>query len=992
MQYRGWVLKAAALAAAGLSVSSVLADPGSDVIVGEIHNAQYNGQANNMASWSLGTTSCNKGDVPFQWLTSSNSGTPGTGENRHPVIGQNLFRVIPGAQGTIRQLSQAWLKHGFTALQNNACNFGCSAYPNGTYLGVGCSDPYDSSLNASQPNAGPKSEVNAATGVFPFPPFGKNTLSGNIDKRLQAPLTDSPSAPGLGVAGALYFGECQYVAQDDAANNNKNNNASYRQLNLTATSISVAGSTQRERPGIYAWKDHGLGLNTPDPSVTVTEVDVAGDGRFLVAVKSWQINANTWHYEYAVHNLNSHRSGQAFRINFPAGVNITNAGTYNVPYHSGEPYSNAPWTLTISSDNVTWAGPTYTGSFWTNTGPGVWAAPTGNDSTANALRWGTMYNFWFDANAAPTIGSGSIALFRPGAAPNPSLIISAPGAPGSSGIPNDECATATPITDGTWGFSTLQATSNPNGPAECLFSGSSAINFDAWFSYVAPNSGNVRISTCGSNFDTKIAAYSACPGSTPNTAIACNDDFDCDNNAATNDLQSQASFTAVAGQTYYLRIGGFNTAQGTVALSIAGPNALGACCELTTCSLKTSSSCSGTFYGVDSSCTTGLCALSYDNCANAQPLSDGVPFQSTTIGASDDGGNSCGTSDASPDLWFSYTPAVTGNVVFSTCVGSDYDTVLSVHTACPSGANEFQLAPTSSSCNDDTTGCGTGRQSRVTVALTAGTRYLIRVAGWQGATGNFTLLTTGGGGIAPPSNDNCIDRPGIPLGSLNVDTSGATTDGPSHTLCDSRSQTLITKDIWFNHPSSGTGTLTITLCASAGSSLDPYLAVYSGSGCADLENRLMACSDQAGACSAPNNASVTIPVQDTVSYTIRAGGYNNTSGPGVLTLAFTPTAGACCVGTTECHVVANAASCIGGSYQGDNSVCEGDAMNPITCCPANFDHVGGVGVADLFGFLDAWFAEFNTSGPNLASDFDHDQSATVADLFGFLDAWFLGCN
>ena len=67
-------------------------------------------------------------------------------------------------------------------------------------------------------------------------------------------------------------------------------------------------------------------------------------------------------------------------------------------------------------------------------------------------------------------------------------------------------------------------------------------------------------------------------------------------------------------------------------------------------------------------------------------------------------------------------------------------------------------------------------------------------------------------------------------------------------------------------------------------------------------------------------------------------------------------------------------------------------MNPITCCPANFDHVGGVGVADLFGFLDAWFAEFNTSGPNLASDFDHDQSATVADLFGFLDAWFLGCN
>ena len=45
-------------------------------------------------------------------------------------------------------------------------------------------------------------------------------------------------------------------------------------------------------------------------------------------------------------------------------------------------------------------------------------------------------------------------------------------------------------------------------------------------------------------------------------------------------------------------------------------------------------------------------------------------------------------------------------------------------------------------------------------------------------------------------------------------------------------------------------------------------------------------------------------------------------------------------------------------------------------------------VADLFGFLDAWFAQFNTSGPALSADFNHDSTVTVADLFGFLDAWF----
>ncbi|MGH7133320.1 MAG: GC-type dockerin domain-anchored protein, partial [Phycisphaerales bacterium] len=32
---------------------------------------------------------------------------------------------------------------------------------------------------------------------------------------------------------------------------------------------------------------------------------------------------------------------------------------------------------------------------------------------ANALRWGTMYTFWFDANVAPMSGQGRITLFKP---------------------------------------------------------------------------------------------------------------------------------------------------------------------------------------------------------------------------------------------------------------------------------------------------------------------------------------------------------------------------------------------------------------------------------------------------------------------------------------------------------------------------------------------------------------------------------------------------
>ena len=64
------------------------------------------------------------------------------------------------------------------------------------------------------------------------------------------------------------------------------------------------------------------------------------------------------------------------------------------------------------------------------------------------------------------------------------------------------------------------------------------------------------------------------------------------------------------------------------------------------------------------------------------------------------------------------------------------------------------------------------------------------------------------------------------------------------------------------------------------------------------------------------------------------------------------------------------------------------ALSYLPPCSADFDGSQTVTVADLFGFLDAWFAQFNTSGPALSADFNHDSNVTVADLFGFLDAWF----
>ncbi|HNI35948.1 MAG TPA: hypothetical protein PLV93_11135, partial [Microthrixaceae bacterium] len=61
----------------------------------------------------------------------------------------------------------------------------------------------------------------------------------------------------------------------------------------------------------------------------------------------------------------------------------------------------------------------------------------------------------------------------------------------------------------------------------------------------------------------------------------------------------------------------------------------------------------------------------------------------------------------------------------------------------------------------------------------------------------------------------------------------------------------------------------------------------------------------------------------------------------------------------------------------------------IHVCAADYDCAGGVNVADLFAFLDAWFAQFGGPAGDPSADFDGDANVTVADLFGFLDVWFL---
>jgi len=348
-----------------------------DVIVGDLSDTIRHGTLNGITAYSVGTVSCNLGSCWLKWI----SGTP-----EHPVIGQNMYRL---KDGRFEQIGQSWLKHGFTALAGNVCG-SCTSPGTGARLGVNCSDPYSASLNGSQGRLGPKVDVNPSTGVYPYPDNRIGTTGDVIFKRLQVHNTDLDPAQN---PGATYFVEGQYVTLDDATAGNGANNASYRRITVGAApnfSIALQGSTQRQRAGIQAWKD-------TDATVTEAISDQPGDGRFLLSAKATALGGGVYHYEYALQNLTSQRGAQSFSVPLPIGAVVTNIGFHDVDYHSGEPFDGHDWTATLGASSITWT-----------------TTPFATDPNANALRWGTLYNFRFDANVAPGSSALSVGFFKPG--------------------------------------------------------------------------------------------------------------------------------------------------------------------------------------------------------------------------------------------------------------------------------------------------------------------------------------------------------------------------------------------------------------------------------------------------------------------------------------------------------------------------------------------------------------------------------------------------
>lgn len=366
---------------------------GPDVMVTRISGTVNFNPIEDFEAFTIGADACNLGNQEAQWQA-----CPAT---THPVFGGTIHKwhTVDGAT-RFEQVGQGWLKHGFGANQYASCCSNCQSAGTLTRLGRGCSDAYVGSQSAQQVSLGPKSLVNPHTGIYPQAMCSTHPSGGNMG-RIEVRISDLTLTPGGDSAAVRFFNQFQYVTADDSAAHNQNNNASSRELTVSQEftdwyiAIQQDKPTYPEVPAIRLWK-------TIDINVVETDVNTPEDDGFpglvIMAAKATDLGNGFWHYEYAVSNLNSDRSIGSFSVPCSVYATVQNVGFRDVDYRGGDGlggvnYDGADWPAAVANGEVTWA-----------------TTPFASDNNANAIRWGTQYNFRFDADVPPAPANGNVDL------------------------------------------------------------------------------------------------------------------------------------------------------------------------------------------------------------------------------------------------------------------------------------------------------------------------------------------------------------------------------------------------------------------------------------------------------------------------------------------------------------------------------------------------------------------------------------------------------
>jgi hypothetical protein len=397
-------LLAAALAAL-LAPAAMAQTIGPDIISSATNDVGRYGvdAAGTTAAYAVGAVTCNRGDLPAAVSTTTSV---------RPLIAQNMYRLkaVPGAgYQRFEQVGQGWVKRVSGPVGGQVSSCGTCVQAGTGYMGVGCADIYSSGFNGAQGLLGPRSMCNATLGTSAG---GAGTSVGDVITRgrLQVPTADIVNQP----AGTKFFVETVHLLPDDAQYvragqtiaMNAMNNAASQEIDIRGGTLVplLIGPANRQVPALQRWADADPGVvlvtadhdDTPNPNTAFPGTFVRS--RYYAAVRVTRLDSGHWRYEYAVFNLNSDRAGGTFTLPLPDGASMTDYSFHHPLSHSGEPYSNAPWAFSLAGGSLTFFTDTYAAN-----------------PNANAIRWGTTYNFGFTSTAAPGQGEANLGLFRPGA-------------------------------------------------------------------------------------------------------------------------------------------------------------------------------------------------------------------------------------------------------------------------------------------------------------------------------------------------------------------------------------------------------------------------------------------------------------------------------------------------------------------------------------------------------------------------------------------------
>ncbi|HZL99944.1 MAG TPA: hypothetical protein VFD43_06805, partial [Planctomycetota bacterium] len=329
---------------------------------------------------STSTTSCNNGTVQVPWLQPMN-------EN-HPGITQSLFRQLGNR---FEQVGVAWTKHGFFALANSQCTPCQGGSPNGTFLGIGCSDTYGTSNNGNRFYLGPRDEWNPHTAEWeacgsyfdgvPVDCLRDESGSGlnSVDHRLEAFDYD------LNLPGATYYYEASYLVRQDV---DKLNNIGSRRCTMSWNGTTWTFTTPTTDNALLM----GPALDRYGELRTTAGLAPA-DGNVVLAVQTVDLGGGLHRYEYALYNWDLNRKVRSFSV--PTCGNASDFYFHDIDDQTGN-----DWVPTLQGGNLTWTFPDVNL-------PG--------HKVAGPLGYATLYNFGFTSDTPPGPRDAALGIHAPGA-------------------------------------------------------------------------------------------------------------------------------------------------------------------------------------------------------------------------------------------------------------------------------------------------------------------------------------------------------------------------------------------------------------------------------------------------------------------------------------------------------------------------------------------------------------------------------------------------